>query len=53
MGKGRWRRRGQGAAARVWGAAWGLGFDLVSLEGGCWGIYIGEGRGFLGVGDKK
>ena len=41
------------AAARVWGGGeercW---FD--GLEGGgCLGIYIGEGRVLLGVGDKK
>ena len=30
-----------------------LGFDLMCWRGGCGGIYIGEGRGFLGVGDKK
>ena len=36
------RRRGE---ERCW-------FD-VFRGGGCLGIYIGEGRGFLGVGDKK
>ena len=40
------------AAAREWGGGeercW---FDV--LEGGCLGIYIGEGRVLLGVGDKK
>ena len=56
------RRRGQGAvaagqgvtAARVHkggggaGVVEGLRFDLMGLEGGCWGIYIGEGRDYLG-----
>ena len=62
MGKVR-RRRGCGAAARVrrrGGGDAGRGvkrgveesFDMMCLEGGCLGIYIGEG-GLLGVGDKK
>ena len=40
------RRGWQGAGC---GEALGFGFD--DLEGGCLGIYIGEG-GLLGVGDK-
>ena len=60
VGKAR-RRCRQGAAAagdagRGAGCGGGLGvwgFDLMDLEGGCWGIYIGEGRSLLGVGDKK
>ena len=40
------------------GAAWGggeerRGVGLMCLEGGCLGIYIGEGRVLLGVGGNK
>ena len=54
-------RRGLGGAAArrgCGGAAWGggeerRGVGLMCLGGGCLGIYIGEGRVLLGVGDKK
>ena len=41
---------GEGLGIDVRRGAWG--FDLMFWRGGV-GIYIGEGRGFLGVGDKK
>ena len=57
MGKVRWWWRDGGDAVRVAAALGGAeerrGVGSMCLEGGCLGIYIGEGRGFLGVGDKK
>ena len=46
--------RGLGRRGVVWGLGFDVrrGFDLMFWRGGV-GIYIGEGRGFLGVGDKK
>ena len=35
------------------GCGGGLGVWFDDLEGGCWGIYIGEGGDLLGVGGKK
>ena len=66
MGKVRWWWRDGGDAVRVaaalggavvrGGAVRGGGEERCwfdGLEGGCLGIYIGEGRVLLGVGDKK
>ena len=50
-GGGLGRRAGEGWRGAGCGGALGFGFD--DLEGGCLGIYIGEGRGLLGVEGKK
>ena len=42
-----------GGVGRGMGCGGALGFGFDDLEGGCLGIYIGEGRVLLGVGDKK
>ena len=46
-------RRGEVVRRRGVGCGGALGFGFDDLEGGCLGIYIGEGRGLLGVEGKE